>query len=133
MRYIAVFEDLTGVDPIDCVIDDDRNRLTFIVKRGCSGTAIGKSGANIDKVKRSVKKRVEIIEHSDDMYEFIHNIFRPALIKRIDVIEKGGRKLAFVHASENEKGIVIGKNGRNLKRAKTLIQRHHGFDNVIIK
>jgi N utilization substance protein A len=32
MRYIALFESITGATVKDCVVDNDLNRIIFIVK-----------------------------------------------------------------------------------------------------
>ena len=47
MRYIALFESITGANVKDCIIDDELNRIIFVVKQGDIGAAIGKGGKNI--------------------------------------------------------------------------------------
>ena len=47
MRYIALFESITGATAKDCIVDDELNRIIFIVKEGDIGAAIGKGGKNI--------------------------------------------------------------------------------------
>ena len=41
MRYIALFENVTGATANDCIIDEDKNRIIFVTKQGDKGLAIG--------------------------------------------------------------------------------------------
>ena len=47
MRYIALFENITGATVKDCIVDDVLNRIIFIIKKGDVGMAIGRKGKNI--------------------------------------------------------------------------------------
>ena len=52
IRYIALFESLTGARAKDCYEDIENNRLLFVVRNGDMGLAIGRDGKNIEKVKK---------------------------------------------------------------------------------
>src|SRR3989337_4242947 len=86
LRYIALFESLTGAMARDCYEDDVNNRLIFVVKRGDMGLAIGKGGEHINRVKKAIGKHVEIIEHSDDAAEFVKNAFHPVSIRNANIV-----------------------------------------------
>ena len=55
IRFIALFENMTGAMVKDCIIDDDNNKVTFVVKQGDMGLAIGKRGSTVSKVQRAVE------------------------------------------------------------------------------
>jgi N utilization substance protein A len=118
IRYIALFESLTGAIARDCYVDDENDRVIFVVKNGDMGLAIGKNGNNINRVKKSIGKHIEIVEYSDE---------------KVQVVVKENRKLAYVEVMSKDRGIAIGKNGRNIQKAKVLTQRHYGLEDVIIK
>lgn len=133
IRYIALFESLTQAIARDCYVDDENDRVIFVVKKGDMGLAIGKNGNNINRVKRSVGKHVEIVEYLDEVDEFVANALQPVFVKKVQVVVKENRKLAYVEVMSKDRGIAIGKNGRNIQRAKLLAQRHHGLADVIIQ
>jgi N utilization substance protein A len=47
MRYIALFESISGASVKDCIVDEAEARAIFIVNPGQVGVAIGKGGRNI--------------------------------------------------------------------------------------
>jgi N utilization substance protein A len=133
IRYIALFESLTGAIARDCYVDDENDRVIFVVKKGDMGLAIGKNGNNINRVKKSIGKHIEIVEYSDEVDEFVANALQPVFVKKVQVIVKENRKLAYVEVMSKDRGIAIGKNGRNIQKAKVLAQRHYGLEDVIIQ
>jgi N utilization substance protein A len=133
IRYIALFESLTGAVARDCFVDNENDRVIFVVKKGDMGLAIGKNGSNINKVKKSIGKHVEIVEYSSDIDEFVANTLQPVSVKKVQVVSKENKKLAYVEVMSKDRGIAIGKNGRNIYKAKVLANRHHGLEDVIIQ
>lgn len=133
IRYIALFESLTRAIARDCYIDADNDRVIFVVKNGDMGLAIGKNGNNINRVKKSIGKHIEIVEFSGEVDEFIVNALQPVSVKKVHVVSKENKKLAYVEVMPKDRGIAIGKNGRNIHKAKVLAQRHYGLDDVIIQ
>jgi transcription termination/antitermination protein NusA len=133
IRYIALFESLTGAIARDCYVDDENDRVIFVVKEGDMGLAIGKNGNNINRVKKSIGKHIEIVEYSNEVDEFVANALQPVFVKKVQVVVKENKKLAYVEVMSKDRGIAIGKNGRNIQKAKVLGQRHYGIEDVIIK
>jgi N utilization substance protein A len=107
--------------------------VIFVVKNGDMGLAIGKNGNNINRVKRSIGKHIEIVEFSDDVDEFIANALQPVSVKKVQVVTKESKKLAYVEVPSKDRGIAIGKNGRNINKAKVLALRHYGLEDIIIQ
>lgn len=133
MRYIALFESITGATAKDCVVDEDLNRIIFVVKEGDVGIAIGRKGKNIHLLERMTGKKHEIIEHSENPAQFIKNALRPAQVKEIRITERpDGRTIAVVSVNPRDKGVAIGKNGRNAERIRFLAKRYFQIQNVSI-
>ena len=116
LQFMKGFSQITGVMPWDCVIEGDR--LIFVVKEGKVGQVIGKGGANIKQVKAE---------------NFVRNALAPANIKKVSIVEnKSGKTVSIVDVSPEDRGRVIGKNGRNIERARILVKRHFGIEDIIL-
>ncbi len=134
IRYIGIFESITGAGVKDCVVNSEANKVILVVKKGDMGLAIGKGGSNITKVKDMIRKDIEVVEHSTDAKEFIENLFRPAEIKSVELLtDDNGKSCAYVAVLTKQKGIAIGKNGERIKKVKLLVKRNLGIDDVVIK
>lgn len=134
MSYIALFENVTGAVATDCIIDEERDRIIFVVKPGDVGLAIGKHGSRIKLVKRMVQKDIEVVEYADNPEAFIRNSFAPARIKEIRITDRlDKRKVAVVTVENKDKGIAIGKSGKTAERTRFLAKRYFQIDNVVIR
>ncbi len=133
MRYIALFESITSATVRDCIVDDEQNRIIFVVKEGDIGVAIGKGGKNIHMLERMTGKKHEIIEHSSSPQQFIKNALKPAHVNEIRITERpDGKSIAVVSVSPRDKGVAIGKNGRNAERIRLLAKRYFQIQSVSI-
>ncbi len=130
IRYLTLFENLTGASVKDCIVLDDR--VIFVVRKGDMGIAIGKGGINVERARELIGKRIEIVEHSDDPAEFIANIFKPIKVT-VKLMDRKGKKIAQISVSPELKGIVIGKGGKNINKAKELARRHHDIEDIIVR
>jgi len=133
MRYIALFESITSATVKDCIVDDEQNRIIFVIKEGDSGVAIGKGGKNIHLLERMTGKKHEIIEHSGNPVQFIKNALKPARVNEIRITQRpDGKSIAVVAVNPRDKGVAIGKNGRNAERIRFLAKRYFQIQNVSI-
>ncbi len=130
IRYIALFESLTGAGARDCLVDKENERVIFVVNEGEMGLAIGKNGSNIKKVKDTISKGVEVVEYSENPKKFLKNALSPAEVNEINVKEKEDEKIAKLDVKEDKKGLVIGKNGKNIEKAKSLVNRHYNINDI---
>lgn len=133
IRYIALFEQITGAVAKDCYEDPDNNRLLFVVRNGDMGLAIGKGGEHINNVKKAIGKSIEIIEYSDDPVVFVKNAFHPIILKNINIKINDGKRIAYVEVPSKEKGLAIGRDGKNIEKVKKLSLRHHNINDVVIQ
>ncbi len=133
MRYIALFQSITGATVNDCIVDDDLNRIIFVVKEGSIGMAIGKKGKNIRQLEKMTGKKHEVIEHSDNPAQFIKNALKPAKVEEVRITERmDGKTIAVISVNPKDKGVAIGKNGRNAERIRFLAKRYFQIQNVSI-
>ncbi|MCS7111206.1 MAG: NusA-like transcription termination signal-binding factor [Ignisphaera sp.] len=132
MRYMTLFQDITGVTPKDCIIMDELGVVIFIVDSDKIGQAIGKRGINTKYLNRLINKEIEIVGWGDNLESFVKNIFMPARVYRVHLIEGNERKTVYVYVDSKDKGIAIGKNGHNVAKARLLLRRYYLIDNVVI-
>ncbi len=133
LRYMTLFNDVTGVAPRDCIIDEERNTIVFIVDAGRSGQAIGRRGSNVRQLSRLLGKNVEVIEWAENLEDFVKNIFMPARVLGIKLVTSPtGRKILYVTVDPKDKGIAIGKNGKNVAKARLVLKRYYGIDTIVI-
>ena len=133
MRYIALFQSITGATVKDCIVDTDLNRIIFVVKEGNIGMAIGKKGKNIHTLEKMTGKKHEVIEHSENPAQFIKNALKPAKVDEVRITERmDGKTIAVISVNPKDKGVAIGKNGRNAERIRFLAKRYFQIQNVSI-
>ena len=133
MRFISLFESITGATAKDCIVDEEQSRVIFVVKEGEIGMAIGRSGKNIHLLERMTGKKYEIIEYSEEPVQFIKNALKPAVVREVRITEKpNGKTLAVVAVHPRDKGIAIGKNGRNAERLRFLAKRYFEIQTISI-
>ena len=127
MRLISQFESLTGAGSRDCVVDERNDRLIFVVNPGDMGLAIGKKGASIKKASEVMGKKIEVVEYNSNPEQFLKNCFLPAKVVSIEFSGEEDARSATVDVSDEDRGIAIGKNGKNIFKAKKLAQRQHNI------
>ena len=133
MRYISLFESITGASVKDCIVNEEENRVIFVVSEGHTGMAIGRGGRNIRVLERMTNKRHEIIEYSEEPAQFIKNALKPAMVREVRITERpDGKTIAVVAVNPKDKGVAIGKNGRNAERVRFLAKRYFQIQNVSI-
>jgi N utilization substance protein A len=132
MRLISQFESLTGAGSRDCVIDERNGRLIFVVNPGDMGLAIGKKGASIKKASDVMGKKIEVVEYNSNPKQFIRNCFLPAQVTSMTFEGESGEQTVSVEVRDEDRGIAIGKEGKNIFKAKKLAQRQHNILDVQI-
>ncbi len=133
MRYISLFESITGASARDCVYDSQLNRLIFLVRPGEVGLAVGRNGIKVKQLRKLLGKNIEVVEYAETPEKLITNSLFPAKIRNVRITKTNdGRKIAIVLVDPSHKGLAIGKDGRNISRARILARRYFDIDNVVI-
>jgi N utilization substance protein A len=123
INYITLFEKLTGATVKDCILSED---LTFVIKEGDMGLAIGKEGVIINKIKREMGREIHVYEHSTDSVKFIKNLFYPI---NIDKVEVNGKNIKVFISPEFKKR-VIGRGGKKINSVKEIAKRHLDIEEI---
>jgi N utilization substance protein A len=133
IRYATLFESITGVTPIDVVIDNEYSRIIFVVQKNQAALAVGKGGSHVKMLRNIVGKDVEVVEAGESPEELIKNSLYPAKVIMVKVTKApSGSKVAITTVAPEDKGVAIGKNGRNIARAKMLAKRYFDIEKIIL-
>ncbi|MFT4308667.1 MAG: NusA-like transcription termination signal-binding factor [Candidatus Woesearchaeota archaeon] len=128
MQLISMFEQMTGSKLRDCFAIEDLQ--VFVVEKGQIGRAVGRNGANVKKLATALKSKIKIIEHSNDITQFIANTVHPIKPKRVEFDDE--LKIALITPPDLlSRGLLIGRQAIKLRETEKIIQRF--FDVVELK
>lgn len=131
--YLSLFQTITTAVSRDCIIDEKMDRVIFVVHKGQMGMAIGKGGSNIKQLQNAITKKIELVEYSENPINFIKNVFNSDMVQDVKISERmDGTKNAIVVVDMKKKGIIVGKDGRNVDKARILAKRYFNITNVLI-
>ncbi len=130
LRYISLFENVTHCQVKDCLETPDK--LVFVVMPGQAQRAVGGKGANAIKMKQLTGKDIQIIEFSDEPVQFVKNVFHNYGVRDVVLEERGNIIHATVTVDPAVKGRAIGKDGKNLRIARDIVNRHHNIQSVSV-
>lgn len=118
-KKILFFQQTTGAAARDCIEEEDC--IVFVIAEGDMAKAIGKNGKNVGLLEKLTRRKVLMIEYSEDINRFMENIFFPT---KIEVNVDG--KMIKIGTDDKNRKYVIGKGGQKIKLARLLVNRHFG-------
>ncbi len=133
LRFISLFQDITGAMVYRAIEDAEGNRIFYLVDKNDVGKAIGKDGRNVKTLSRILNKNVEVVEYSADLESMVRNLFPGITVLKVDVVDKDDGKVVYVKVKDDEKGKAIGRDGRNVKRARIILTKLFNVDKVVIR
>ncbi|WP_226011819.1 NusA-like transcription termination signal-binding factor [Halomicrobium salinisoli] len=128
-RLVALFEDETGATVRDCVVDDEHDRLVYLVAAGDMPDAIGPGGEAVRRVEDRLDREIRLVEDADSAADFVANALAPAAVYNVTLSENGDT-VAYVEVAQADRGVAIGVGGKNIEAARTLAERHFGVDGI---
>jgi len=132
-RYMALLHEITGVHVRDCIIDEENDRIVFLVNPGEVGKAVGPRGIYVQKLRKLLGKNIEIVGYSDKLEEQVKYALAPARVKEVRIANRpGGKKVVYVSVEPSDKGLAIGRGGKNVAKARLILQRYFDVDSIII-
>ncbi|MBN1544156.1 NusA-like transcription termination signal-binding factor [Candidatus Woesearchaeota archaeon] len=121
LKKMTLFESITRASLKDFFDDPVQDRLVFIVLPGNLWRALGKGSVNVKKLEKAFGRKIKIVEFNQDLVTFIKNMAHP--LKIHDVTEDDGI-VTIRHDDMQTKGLLIGKNARNLRNMEKNIRRY---------
>jgi N utilization substance protein A len=133
LSLMSMFQGMTGAMAKDCVVDDKRNRVIFVVAKGQMGLAIGRDGSSVKKIERAVRRPVEVVEWADDIEGLVKNSLGAKYVQEVRVGDRlDGTKGVVVVVDSRKKGAVLGLEGRNAEKVRLLAKRYFDISNLQI-
>ena len=118
MKYISLFESLTGAKLKDCIVNDV---IMFIVQENEMGKAIGRKGSNIRRIEGLLKKKVKLVEFNENVLQFIENLIKPIKAKEI----KEEDDVINIYAGDTKtKGMLIGRDRNKINSINEIVKRY---------
>jgi N utilization substance protein A len=96
---VAVYTNDPDVDPVGACVGPRGSRVQAIVSELCD-------------------ERIDVVEWSNDLEQFITNALAPADIMKIDL--DGEKKIADIQIAQDQLSLAIGKQGQNVRLASKL-------------
>ena len=130
LKLMGFFERLTNAKLKDC-FEDMNGMLVFVVDKGEIGQALGKNASTVIKLKEKLpSKRIKIVEYDSDLIKFINNLIFPYKAQNIAL---DGDTAIIESDSTEVKGLLIGKNGRNLRNYENIVNRYFKIKEIKVK
>lgn len=124
LRIITAFENITQSEVRDCIVNDV---IYFLVNAGRMGKAIGKNGMTIKTAEKLIGKKIKVFEYSENETELIKNLM--LLAQKIEI----RKNKVTVTINAKDRGMIIGKNGSNIKVIKEFLIRNSNIKDIEIK
>lgn len=129
IMIITTFENITKSHVVDYANED--GTLYFVIKTDNFRKLIGKNGSNIKEIQKKMNQNLRIYEHSDSIEQFTKNLI-PVPLKKIDITEKDKKKTISIETEKRNKGLLIGRGGKNINIIKTFLKRQFNIDSIKI-
>lgn len=119
LGLMKLFENMTHARIKDCIVDEEK--ITFVVEAGELKKALGKGAEKIKKLSAKLNKKVKISEFANEMLALIKNFINPL---KVDEIFEENKIVILKSSDMRTKGIIIGRNAKNLRALETNIRRY---------
>ncbi|RMF56099.1 NusA-like transcription termination signal-binding factor [Candidatus Woesearchaeota archaeon] len=126
MKYMSLFEKVTRARVKDC-FSDKNNILVFVVQETQLGKAVGKKGVMIKKLESIFKRRLKVVEFSNDLVQFVKNYVYPIETR---VISEEDGIVVIEGADARAKGLLIGRNAQNLRALEEVCRRYFSVKEI---
>ncbi len=123
MKFLSLFESLTQTRVKDCFILE--GVVVFVVQPGQLGRALGKKGFNVQKLNRILKKKIKIVEFSENKAQFVRSYLHHLDIPLTNIKEEDD-SVIISGLDRQTKAQIIGRDKKNLNTLKDILSRYFG-------
>ncbi len=127
IQFINMFESMTHTNVKNCFFYNEM--LVFIVSEHQGRKAVGMKGKNVKQLNNLLNKKIKVVEYSSEPVKFIKSFISPIVAEDINV---DGKMMNIKVSSTKDKGVLIGRDSRNLSMLRDLVKKYFDLDNVKI-
>lgn len=131
LRMMNVFFTNTRVEVMDVL--EDESVIVFVIFPGSLQKALQNNGSNIQKIRELLGKNIWVLEYNMDPKRFVSNFFYRYRVTNVQLDDANGKFSIVVHVNMAEKARAIGKDGKNLKLARELMNRYFPVESIQIQ
>ncbi len=118
MKLITLFESMTGAKVKDCIANE---KFIFIIEENEMGKAIGKNGVNVKRLESKLRRKIKLVEFSNDALQFVRNLIYP--IEVLDV--KKEEDVITIHDKDvSTRAMLIGRERQNINNLSNIVRRY---------
>ncbi len=120
LHYISLFELVTGVAPMDCVIKD---KVYFLVDKNFMSRVLSNKGEKIKMLEKHVGNQVIIFPYFKEKEDFLIKI----ISDKLRIKESDGSLKLFVNRQDNKKV------RRDMEAIKSFLERVYNIDKILFR
>ncbi len=128
LDIMGLFSAVTHAHLKDCFEIDET--FYFVVEPGQIGKAVGKSAVNVKKLQEKLKKKIKIVEFNPTLVRFVTNFIFPF---KVDSIEEEEGIITIKSQDRQTKGLLIGRNAKNLKIMTDVVKRYFTISEIKVE
>ena len=118
IKLITLFESMTGAKVKDCISNE---KLIFIMEENEMGRAIGRNGVNVKRIENKLRRKVKLVEFSNDVLQFVKNLIYPG---EVSDIKQENDKLVIHAKDTHTRAMLIGRERQNINHLSGIVRRH---------
>ncbi len=126
MRYINLFERISGVSTKNCFIYN--NIIIFAVPKKLISRAVGNKGENVRRIGEIFRKKIKIIPLSEDIGRFVEDVVEPISFNKIEVRDG----VVTISAGRQSKAALIGRNRTREQELGEVLKNFFGVQRLRI-
>ena len=119
IKLMSFFESATKAKLKDCFVDST-GLLVYVVEPAQYGLAVGRGGSNVKRLESVLKRKVKIVEYSDDILSFVASLVLPIRASNVSFADG----VVAVTAYPESRGYLIGRGGKNLRNYESILRRY---------
>lgn len=124
MKLIALFESMTGAKVRDCILNE---KLVFVIEENEMAKAIGKKGANVKRLESLMKKKIRLVEFSNDLAQFVRNLAHPIEISNV---ENDNGIVTLFGKDTSTRAMLIGRERQNISHITEIVKRYFDIRDI---